>query len=49
MGLERTRLLDLYRHMHSQIHSTTQPLKIIYHVAPREVLFAWVGAFALFI
>lgn len=48
-GLERTRLLDLYRGVHCRIHSPTQPLKIIYHVSQREVLLAWVGAFVLFI
>ncbi|XP_041953074.1 vacuolar fusion protein MON1 homolog B isoform X4 [Alosa sapidissima] len=41
LGFERTRLLDLYRHIHSRIHSLTQPLKIIYHVSQREVLLAW--------
>ncbi|XP_076863353.1 vacuolar fusion protein MON1 homolog B [Brachyhypopomus gauderio] len=39
---ERTRLLDLYRDMHSRIHSSSRPLKLIYHVAERETLLAWV-------
>ncbi|KPP70705.1 vacuolar fusion protein MON1B-like [Scleropages formosus] len=39
---ERMRLLDLYRYMHSRIHSTSRPLKLIYHVAERETLLAWV-------
>ncbi|XP_060899042.1 vacuolar fusion protein MON1 homolog B [Labrus mixtus] len=39
---EKMRLLDLYRYMHSRIHSTTRPLKLIYHVAERETLLAWV-------
>ncbi|KAK7119380.1 hypothetical protein R3I94_021277 [Phoxinus phoxinus] len=39
---EQTRLLDLYRDMHSRIHSTSRPLKLIYHVAERETLLAWV-------
>lgn len=38
------RLLDLYRYMHSRIHSTSRPLKLIYHVAERETLLAWVRA-----
>ncbi|KAL4646301.1 hypothetical protein GN956_G9914 [Arapaima gigas] len=39
---ERMRLLDLYRYMHSRIHSCSRPLKLIYHVAERETLLAWV-------
>lgn len=39
------RLLDLYRYMHSRIHSTSRPLKLIYHVAERETLLAWVCSF----
>lgn len=39
---EQMRLLDLYRDMHSRIHSTSRPLKLIYHVAERETLLAWV-------
>lgn len=42
---EKMRLLDLYRYMHSRIHSTSRPLKLIYHVAERETLLAWVRAF----
>ncbi|KAI4827568.1 hypothetical protein KUCAC02_030956 [Chaenocephalus aceratus] len=38
---EKMRLLDLYRYMHSRIHSTSRPLKLIYHVAERETLLAW--------
>lgn len=41
---EQLRLLDLYRYMHSRIHSTSRPLKLIYHVAERETLLAWVRA-----
>ncbi|KAI2659164.1 hypothetical protein H4Q32_023395 [Labeo rohita] len=40
---ERMRLLDLYRDMHGRIHSTSRPLKLIYHVAERETLLAWVS------
>lgn len=39
---EQMRLLDLYRDMHGRIHSTSRPLKLIYHVAERETLLAWV-------
>uniref|UniRef100_A0A3B4E3I9 Vacuolar fusion protein MON1 homolog n=1 Tax=Pygocentrus nattereri TaxID=42514 RepID=A0A3B4E3I9_PYGNA len=39
---EKLRLLDLYRDLHSRIHSTSRPLKLIYHVAERETLLAWV-------
>uniref|UniRef100_A0A8C2W9J3 Vacuolar fusion protein MON1 homolog n=1 Tax=Cyclopterus lumpus TaxID=8103 RepID=A0A8C2W9J3_CYCLU len=39
---EKMRLLDLYRYMHNRIHSTSRPLKLIYHVAERETLLAWV-------
>ncbi|CAL8338958.1 unnamed protein product [Lota lota] len=39
---EKMRLLDLYRYMHSRIHSSSRPLKLIYHVAERETLLAWV-------
>uniref|UniRef100_A0A8C6STL5 Vacuolar fusion protein MON1 homolog n=1 Tax=Neogobius melanostomus TaxID=47308 RepID=A0A8C6STL5_9GOBI len=39
---EKTRLLDLYRYMHSRIHSTSRPLKLIYHVAEKETMLAWV-------
>uniref|UniRef100_A0A3B1KBJ2 Vacuolar fusion protein MON1 homolog n=1 Tax=Astyanax mexicanus TaxID=7994 RepID=A0A3B1KBJ2_ASTMX len=39
---EKLRLLDLYRDLHSRIHSSSRPLKLIYHVAERETLLAWV-------
>ncbi|XP_052465636.1 vacuolar fusion protein MON1 homolog B isoform X1 [Carassius gibelio] len=39
---EQMRLLDLYRDMHGRIHSTSRSLKLIYHVAERETLLAWV-------
>ncbi|XP_056131076.1 vacuolar fusion protein MON1 homolog B [Lampris incognitus] len=39
---EKMRLLDLYRYMHSRIHSSSRPLKLIYHVAERETLLAWI-------
>uniref|UniRef100_A0A673M9G4 Vacuolar fusion protein MON1 homolog n=1 Tax=Sinocyclocheilus rhinocerous TaxID=307959 RepID=A0A673M9G4_9TELE len=39
---ERIRLLDLYRNMHYRIHSTSRPLKLIYHQGREETLLAWV-------
>ncbi|XP_043936629.1 vacuolar fusion protein MON1 homolog B-like [Protopterus annectens] len=39
---EKVRLFDLYRYLHSRIHSTTRPLRLIYHVAEKETLLAWV-------
>lgn len=39
---EKMRLLDLYRDMHGRIHNPSRPLKLIYHVAARETLLAWV-------
>ncbi|XP_006011403.1 vacuolar fusion protein MON1 homolog A [Latimeria chalumnae] len=39
---ERERLFDLYRYLHSRIHSSMRPLKLIYHVAEKETLLAWV-------
>uniref|UniRef100_A0A9J8CZZ9 Vacuolar fusion protein MON1 homolog n=1 Tax=Cyprinus carpio carpio TaxID=630221 RepID=A0A9J8CZZ9_CYPCA len=39
---ERIRLLDPYRNMHNRIHSTSRPLKLIYHSAGKETLLAWV-------
>ncbi|XP_026791343.1 vacuolar fusion protein MON1 homolog B [Pangasianodon hypophthalmus] len=39
---EKMRLLDLYRDMHGRIHSASRPLKLIYRVAARETLLAWV-------
>ncbi|KAG8447305.1 hypothetical protein GDO86_014680 [Hymenochirus boettgeri] len=39
---ERQRLFDLYRYLHSRIHSSSRPLRLIYHVAEKETLLAWV-------
>ncbi|XP_025048353.1 vacuolar fusion protein MON1 homolog B [Alligator sinensis] len=39
---ERYRLFDLYHYLHSRIHSSSRPLRLIYHVAERETLLAWV-------
>ncbi|KAL8164162.1 UNVERIFIED_CONTAM: hypothetical protein K2H54_047042 [Gekko kuhli] len=39
---ERHRLFDLYHYLHSRIHSTSRPLRLIYHVAEKETLLAWV-------
>ncbi|XP_072536915.1 vacuolar fusion protein MON1 homolog B [Salminus brasiliensis] len=46
---ERVRLMDLYRHLHSRIHSTSRPLKLLYHSTQRETLLAWVtGKFEMY-
>ncbi|XP_042307602.1 vacuolar fusion protein MON1 homolog B [Sceloporus undulatus] len=39
---ERHRLFDLYHYLYSRIHSTSRPLRLIYHVAEKETLLAWV-------
>ncbi|XP_030049829.1 vacuolar fusion protein MON1 homolog B isoform X2 [Microcaecilia unicolor] len=39
---ERQRLFDLYRYLHSRLHSTSRPLRLIYHMAEKETLLAWV-------
>lgn len=39
---ERQRLSDLYHRLHARLHSTSRPLRLIYHVAERETLLAWV-------
>ncbi|XP_075691081.1 vacuolar fusion protein MON1 homolog B-like isoform X3 [Rhinoderma darwinii] len=39
---ERERLFDLYRYLHCRIHSSARPLRLIYHVAEKETLLAWV-------
>ncbi|XP_074793124.1 vacuolar fusion protein MON1 homolog B-like isoform X1 [Natator depressus] len=39
---EQHRLFDLYHYLHSRIHSTSRPLRLIYHVAEKETLLAWV-------
>uniref|UniRef100_K7FQZ4 Vacuolar fusion protein MON1 homolog n=1 Tax=Pelodiscus sinensis TaxID=13735 RepID=K7FQZ4_PELSI len=39
---EQQRLFDLYHYLHSRIHSTSRPLRLIYHVAEKETLLAWV-------
>ncbi|XP_066436022.1 vacuolar fusion protein MON1 homolog B-like isoform X2 [Eleutherodactylus coqui] len=39
---ERQRLFDLYRYLHCRIHSSARPLRLIYHVAEKETLLAWV-------
>ncbi|KAG9270027.1 hypothetical protein AMEX_G14937 [Astyanax mexicanus] len=48
-GEERVRLMDLYRHLHSRIHSSSRPLKLLYHSTQRETLLAWVtGKFEMY-
>ncbi|XP_029466625.1 vacuolar fusion protein MON1 homolog B-like [Rhinatrema bivittatum] len=39
---ERQRLFDLYRYLHSRLHSTSRPLRLIYHMTEKETLLAWV-------
>nr|XP_003418145.1 vacuolar fusion protein MON1 homolog B isoform X1 [Loxodonta africana]XP_010596151.1 vacuolar fusion protein MON1 homolog B isoform X1 [Loxodonta africana] len=39
---ERHRLSDLYHCLHARLHSTSRPLRLIYHVAEKETLLAWV-------
>ncbi|ELK14450.1 vacuolar fusion protein MON1 homolog B [Pteropus alecto] len=39
---ERQRLSDLYHRLHARLHSTSRPLRLIYHVAEKETLLAWV-------
>lgn len=42
-GEERQRLSDLYHRLHARLHSTSRPLRLIYHVAEKETLLAWVS------
>ncbi|OCT64761.1 vacuolar fusion protein MON1 homolog B [Xenopus laevis] len=39
---ERQRLFDLYRYLHCRMHNSSRPLRLIYHVAEKETLLAWV-------
>lgn len=39
---EKQRLFDLYRYLHCRIHSSARPLRLIYHVAEKETMLAWV-------
>ncbi|XP_069875575.1 vacuolar fusion protein MON1 homolog B-like isoform X2 [Dipodomys merriami] len=39
---ERQRLSDLYHRLHARLHSSSRPLRLIYHVAQNETLLAWV-------
>ncbi|KAM9572536.1 vacuolar fusion protein MON1 homolog B isoform 2-T3 [Trichechus inunguis] len=39
---EQHRLSDLYHCLHARLHSTSRPLRLIYHVAEKETLLAWV-------
>ncbi|XP_041037330.1 vacuolar fusion protein MON1 homolog A-like isoform X2 [Carcharodon carcharias] len=38
---EKEHLFDLYQYLHSRIHSSARPLKLIYHVEEKETLLAW--------
>nr|CAG4647791.1 EOG090X03TW [Moina brachiata] len=35
-------LMDLYRHVHGRIHSSSRPLKLLCHTSEKEIMFAWV-------
>ncbi|NXK43504.1 MON1B protein, partial [Piprites chloris] len=39
---EQHRLFDLYHFLHSRVHSPHRPLRLLYHVAEKETLLAWV-------
>ncbi|XP_060679370.1 vacuolar fusion protein MON1 homolog B-like isoform X2 [Hemiscyllium ocellatum] len=46
---DKERLFDLYQELYGKVHSCTRPLRLIYHVAERETLLAWVtGRFELY-
>ncbi|NWU73923.1 MON1B protein, partial [Pterocles burchelli] len=40
---EQQRLFDLYHYLHSRVHSPHRPLRLLYHVAEKETLLAWVS------
>ena len=37
------RLMDLYMVMHHKLHSSSTPLKILYHIGNKEALLGWVS------
>ncbi|XP_066840897.1 vacuolar fusion protein MON1 homolog B isoform X2 [Anser cygnoides] len=39
---EQHRLFDLYHYLHSRVHCPRRPLRLLYHVAEKETLLAWV-------
>ncbi|OCT66824.1 hypothetical protein XELAEV_18038105mg [Xenopus laevis] len=39
---ERQRLFDVYRYLYCHMHNSSRPLRLIYHVAEKETLLAWV-------
>ncbi|XP_005533768.1 PREDICTED: vacuolar fusion protein MON1 homolog B [Pseudopodoces humilis] len=39
---EQQRLFDLYHYLHGRVHSPQRPLRLLYHVAEKETLLAWV-------
>uniref|UniRef100_A0AAR2M174 Vacuolar fusion protein MON1 homolog n=1 Tax=Pygocentrus nattereri TaxID=42514 RepID=A0AAR2M174_PYGNA len=46
---KRIYLMDLYWHLHSRIHSTLRPIKLLYHATQRETLLALVtGKFEMY-
>ncbi|XP_045167306.2 vacuolar fusion protein MON1 homolog A-like [Mercenaria mercenaria] len=46
---QQERLFGLYHYLHNRIHSSSRPLKILYHVGQYEALLGWVtGGFELY-
>lgn len=41
---EQHRLFGLYQYMHHRIHSSSRPLKILFHVGQYETLLGWVSS-----
>ena len=40
---QQERLFGLYHYLHNRIHSSSRPLKILYHVGQYEALLGWVS------
>ena len=43
LSLSLSRLMDLYMVMHHKLHSSSTPLKILYHIGNKEALLGWVS------
>lgn len=43
---QQERLFGLYHYLHNRIHSSSRPLKILYHVGQYEALLGWVRIFS---
>ncbi|XP_062510405.1 protein SAND-like isoform X2 [Corticium candelabrum] len=39
---DRERLMGLYQYLHHRIHSSSRPLKILFHVGSKETVLGWV-------